>query len=447
MIKSLKNKYSSFFYLILFLLITSSCDDNISDFGLDIIPPQDKYSVFELDTVKVLANQYFYDDTIYSENYPIVGIATDPVLGRVEASLLNDLYFDYSAITNYDNKKKTVDSVKIYLWLDTIYYKNTSNPLNNNLKFAIYSLTKPIDRKVTYKSSYDISNFTSGGQKLLEKEVNVLYKSITLTFPSSANSFFQKYIDLDSAQLIDDTTRYKYGIYGLYFKPIEVKENGIIVRFNTAQTSNTYIRIYFHVEDSTNVINDSISGYIFARWTNLAGYRLYSNASLNYIKFDHSKSSVSTVLNGNVNDSLLYFMGESGLYAKLDFSNLHQYSNNSNICVVKADLVIPYDLKYYNNQNNIYTLTDKISTFSLKLIQDDKLVSYSSKYGSMIYTAYRDTSLKSYVFDVTAFVQKVFLNATGENELYLTPTYMHHLKSMFFDKNKIKLKIKYTYFK
>jgi hypothetical protein len=446
-------KFPTLFAIVLTTLLFTACKDDPSEFGADVIPDSDKFKGLSIDTVTVKAIQYNYIEKLSNTDYSFVGIATDPYFGRISATLFNDIVLEKYP-TKYDGLVKTVDSVHLYLFFDQTMFHNSSN---NLLRLQVYSMTDSLSTSALYDTSFKKEKYINPASLLTSETIDIQDKYLKLVMPSNTLSYFQKIVDLDSAQLNNKTEMHKIGVYGFAFVPVDVAGNGIIARLNTADYTKTYLNVYYHIAKKSTVtqndttINDYLNFSFISSWdtsyyTTSKSY--YGNPKANLVTYDYSKTSVSNGLNGLSNDSLFYVLGEAGQKAKLDFSNLSYLPDQKKYNVIKAELFIPFQAEYYKPDNNVHTL---LPLGSYRLFYEERPDTFSIYYDKQYkhlfnyeqFTPTIDTATNSIKFDVTEYIQKRLNGTTSINEFCLLQV-SSGFSSAILKKNKIKLKIKYT---
>lgn len=437
-----RNKFSPIFLLFFCCAIVFvSCDDEATDLGISLLPPSDKMPAYYIDTVEVTLTPYTSTFYYANLNNPFVGIATDPVFGKVTAAFASDIYFIDPYDTATWGKRRILDSVKIYLFFDSVVYHNPNpaNPLDHSFRLAFYPLSRPIKKDSSYTSATKPADFLQGAQLLtsqfFEYPVN---NQVSFYMPNSALSYFQPYLDMDSTQITSDTLRHERGLYGLMFYPQYVN-NDIIYRLQTSD-SLTAIEFTYHIEGDT--VRYKLYGYFPSYYGDKKVSSGYNNGGISFIQWDHTKAKVRTKLNGWNEDTLIYILGESPYRAKINFSRLNPLIKSNNYNVIKADLYVAFEDYFYKTSTN-KTYTPRLTNVDLKIAAaTDSFVSYSTVFGAPLANTAIDTASKSFLLDVTDYVNKRLNNATTVEELYFFPTYRYSLQSAFL-KNKLKLKIKY----
>jgi hypothetical protein len=448
MIKFFKDSFSINQRLAIFVFLSSfylsSCDDDPNSLGLDMIPPSDKLPAYYIDTVTIPLSPSTYPSYYTVGNNPFLGVAIDPVFGQIWAGVGSDIYFPYPFDTATWGKEKIIDSVKISMYFDSVVYHNPNpaDPLDHSFELAIYNLTRPIHKDSLYSKDINPKVFCSGGQlldlKLLEYPVK---NDISFYLPDNALSYFQKYLTMDSSTIISDSLRHQKGVYGLFFSPHYVQGKDIIVRFNTEDTSRSFIRIVYHLENDKSTYY-TLNGYFVSYY--IDSYQSgYGNAGLSFMTYDYSKAKVKTRLNGATDDSLIYILAEDNIRAKVDFSNLKLLPDLGHYIVLKADLYIPLEKYFYNSSSTYQTKTTMLTSIDLKsCAKSDSFVSYYTNFGMPLYYSKIDTVTNSYMLDVTDYVNALLNNKFSYSSLYFFPYFEYSLQSAFI-KNKVRLKIKY----
>jgi len=429
-----------FFVSCCFLTVVS-CDDAPNDLGVNILPSSDKMPAYYIDSVEVTLSPYTSAFYYANLNNPFLGIATDPVFGKLVASFASDIYFPFPFDTVTWGKRKILDSVKISLYFDSVVYHNPkpANPFDHSFKLAFYPLTRPIAKDSNYSSPTRPGSFVDGSSTLAVRFFEYPFKNqVSFYLPKSALSYFQKYFNMDSTHIQSDSLRHLRGLYGLMFYPQYIN-NDIIYRLKTSDTL-TCIEFTYRIEGDP--VFYKLKGYFPSYYEDDKSSYGYNNGGLSLIEWDHSKAKVRTRLNGWVQDSLIYILGESPHRAKINFSQLNPLIKANQYIVIKADLYVGYEDHFYKTSINP-TYTPRLKNFDLKIaVTADSFASYSKVYGTPMYSGIIDTASRSYVFDVTDYINKRLNGTISVEELYFYPTYRYSVQSAFL-KNRLKLKIKY----
>ncbi|MFR9166664.1 MAG: DUF4270 family protein [Dysgonomonas sp.] len=135
----MKLKLFSSFLLVLLLLFSTSCDDDLKYVGSDIQPGGDDVSL-EVDTFLIKAKTISLNDSIYAWTLTgLLGKFDDSYLGSVKADYLSEFYCPDSAAFIKGYGDLTIDSVRLHV----NFVRYTGDSLAP-MGLSVYRVTSPL---------------------------------------------------------------------------------------------------------------------------------------------------------------------------------------------------------------------------------------------------------------------------------------------------------------
>jgi hypothetical protein len=386
------------YLLILSLMIPasgylSSCKEQTTIIGIDILPSGDFTSSKSTDTISVFSYTYSVDSVMSgSKTYSYLGGLYDPYFGTSLTGFVGQLRI----LQPFAEKDSiTVDSVKLLISI-----AGAKGVLGTTQEISIYEVDELLSQDSTYYSNRDPHI-----KKLLATELIPVIKkdtaqSLIVELPVEVG----RYLMRDTSKLFQDNpeTDFRSFFNGIYCKmapyPLTKgfsKGSGtdslMLMALSFAQ-SDFLIRVYYSTALSTTVLY-----YDFTINPNSARYNLYTH------KFETAEPGKQiNHVDDNVKDTLSYLQGFNGVFTRLKIPALDSLKNLKSVSVNKAKLTIPVFL-----DNEIY----KTTTVPLKIF-----ISYKSKDGIkyivpdyLVNPAYFDGSFNAttikYTFNLASFTQ------------------------------------------
>lgn len=336
------------------LFLLTSCDEEATVIGEDLQPQSDKFSVnyydeFPVEVYTGLLDSLRTDETALA----VAGEFIDPVFGTTKADFIIQVRLSGELVFS---QEPVIDSLIVYLEITGSY-----GDTNSVMVINAHELKKDI-----YLDSAYYSNFNQEGLYYEDAVGSANYNaSDTLIKIHLNNAFAGKIID-DSAALVsqeDFLQKFK----GLYFTTDEPAGNGALTSFNLLSPLSTIVLFYHYPSPDTLTLY-----YEFSISESSARINLYSH--------DFSTADPAyriSHLDDNIEDSVSYIQGLSGVYTKLKFPTFENWRQDSlPIAINKAELVIklssddPYsseytppeylDIKIRNEDGNFETVHDLV---------------------------------------------------------------------------------------
>lgn len=266
--------------IFLFVLLVSSCNDNLDSVGFTVQPGGDRLKV-ELDTLELQSKTVLIDSIYSKTKYPILGEYTDPIFGSVKSEYIGEFYYPE---TSGFKEGAIIDSVKVQVAYTTMMGDSLSPmslsvyELDKSLKDANrYSDIDPADyvdlssapigkkaftgKNSTYRTeSYTASDYSTVSYTVYE---------INVDLPNSLGEKFLNEYNKENHGKLTDPDSFRDFFPGLYFTTDFGKSTMIGVDLTT-------LKMHYHYTDpkgsSTNqdtVRVDSLNLYISADVTQI----------------------------------------------------------------------------------------------------------------------------------------------------------------------------------
>lgn len=393
--KILSTQRFAFWQAVVFLGLSSvvfSCkDDNLV--GLEIQPEGefDGVVVFDSFLINTTTRQSDPVNSYQLQNY--LGKISSPEFGVTTTNIAVD--FVIGTVSPPENfESYTIDSAVLHLMPTSVYGHGADGPT-----IEIYKLSDPLNASSytsDFEPNYEMDLVGSFSLKLPTDTIDSLPKIIVGDSTSLEPFQFRVPLSVDIAnelrEWFADSTDLK-SFNGLYLKVKDepITENGCLTQFSLL-TSESRIRLYLTNYDTVSEDNVIIT---FPIGSNAHRVSTYSH--------DYSGSDVETALaSTNVSDEKVYIQGLAGSKAVINIPSLYDFTAGRKLAVAQAILTIPVDstqTELFAFYPTLYLLDDDPSGESLTL---DYLYSQGRHY------ARYDESIKSYRFDITRTIQKIF---------------------------------------
>ncbi len=397
--KILSTQRFAFWQAVVFLGLSSvvfSCkDDNLV--GLEIQPEGEFDGVVAFDS--------FLINTTTRQADPVNSFQLQNYLGRISSAEFGEtttnIAVDFvigtvSPLENFENY--TIDSAVLHLMPTAFYGKFDEGPT-----VEIYRLSNPLDSS-SYKSDfepmYDMDLVGSFSLKLPTDSVATFPKIVVGDSNSLEPYQFRVPLSEDIANELrewfaDSTDTKSFNGFYLKVKDEPVTNNGCLTQFSLL-TAESRIRLYMtNYSDTAN--NNTTEDVIVTFPIGSSAHRV-STYRHNYTGSDIETALAST----NISDEKVYLQGLAGSKAEIKIPALNDFTAGRNLAVSQAILTIPVDstqTELFALYPELFLLDDDPSGESLTL---DYLYSQGRHYASY------DESIKSYRFDITRTVQKIF---------------------------------------
>lgn len=388
--KNFIQQFLGIFTLLILIIASSSCEEDPSALGSEILPDSDKLN-FYFDSSFTFTGSVYEEEPIETSNlsYYSLGIIKDnehfgEFTGEYIGQFLPDNYNTFFE-GNY------IDSAFVFIQIDSLY----GNPLNN-VTFSLYEVIKEIDEDGEYMSNTDISSFYS---QLIASHDQ--YLSDTAIKMNLNYAFISKLTSADDS-VYNSSVNFKEEFNGIALIPNLINEPGGLVTTNFA-SANSKIVLYF---------SDTTFTYSFSGGH---GFASYSN------DFTGTKAELALNNPETENDELLYIQGETSLKSKISFTNVDSWlETDSAYSILGAELYIPvyednhFDLFLPPNQLFLsYDNTD--STFVYVKDCEDYI-----RRGVKIFDGHYDKENKYYRFYIPRHLVRLFNKDIESKNFYIS---------------------------
>lgn len=299
------------------LLFFTSCEDKGTLIGENLQPENDKFSVKYYDDFPV--EMYTGSlDSIRSDEATLAtaGELIDPVFGTTKADFLSQIRLSGELVFD-DYENLVIDSLIVFLEVQDQY-----GDTNSVMEINVHELK----RDVYLDSSY-YSNLNQDGLYYDDVLGSASYSSSdTLIKIMLDNTFAEKIIS--DTTILDSQEDFLQEIKGLYFTSDIQSGKGILTNFKLLSLT-TEVIFAFHYESSDTLF------YNFSISQSSARINMYSN---DYSTADPSYKILH--LDDNIEDSVSYIQGLSGVYTKVCFPTLEDWRDSLPIGINNAELTI-----------------------------------------------------------------------------------------------------------
>jgi hypothetical protein len=400
----IKNFFLSLCSFFIFAALFSCNDDNI--LGLSIQPGKDKISV-AYDTVLVTSKTVFLDSVYMKNSIAALGEFKDHTFGTSKSDYMGQLYCARNF--SFPDDVNQIDSAYIYLYYNSWYGDSTALHHVN-----VYELDNPLDADQTYYSNTDVSKYCSMDKLIAEGTFTTgdLYSTDSVRELSTYQPCVKIPVSMDLAdRFFKDAKNYPEK-----FKTPEAFKkyfNGIYVTTDYGDGSILYVtktslELCYDtwVENSTNGERDSfvIGGSYFpitrevkqvnrVEHPDLSSYITTSSDSIDYI---YSPAGMFTKV--TVPDTL--FTKDSGLLSGKTISSLR-------MTVLATQLDDSWNYALSPPKTLLLISESEVKSFFQNFELNDGINSFLASY---------DSTKEDYVFDMTAYAQKMIhkMDGTGD---------------------------------
>lgn len=475
---SIMNLWAKSLRQLAFLAVASfffSCEDNeVNQLGYP--NPNKKFNIYSveipLQSSVVLVDSIVTDNASSSAN-TMVGAYRDEVLGTVRTQPYLDIY---PISTDSIKAGGIYDSVQVQFRLNFYAYGFTGTKVH---RFAIHELSDTLSyankNRYYYNSKVSYNPTAIGHAKITldydkaQSQFGTTAQDTTYAIAKLDNSFGRKLFNISLSNRdgkLSNRGKFKTEIKGLTLVPED--DNGII-GINTI--SSSFIFIYYHVPEANGLTTRYVRVFLFH------DNRFYDPGFMN-ISSDRSGTDLAGVQSYRpvepAND-LRFVQNGAPVLTKLDLGNFYTMFADTvdDILINEAKLVItnvqqtpgliPHSsLMMRVTQEDGHFFKTKVAADSLTLLN---YFVYPESYYEVLYDNYEakqkvvatidyNSSEAQYTGFVTRFAQSLFVNknrddVTEKKLRYISlfpysPIVQKYVNRTVFDKNNVKLIIKYT---
>ena len=395
----MKKKNICFSIIVFSILYGCKDPENV---GLNVLPESDLTGLGFTDTVS-LATAVWKEDSIpvrsdYSAH--LLGNIDDNVFGKSKAGLYTQLVVTNTS-PNFGNNPGC-DSVVLSFVLSG-YYGDTANTTH---LFSAYRLNEDINKDSTrysndqpvtsdFLGTYSVSNFnpkdsvTINGVKA--PHLKILLDTVNLGKLLLTNSSW-----------FSDPTNFNNNFKGIYLTDSITSGSGCIFYCALGSSLQSKLRIHYHNDSNDSLYYDLI---------------LNGGAHFNYFEHDFSTSVFGNNFNDTVfGSNLCYVQSMGGVKTKIEFPFLDELTQQGNIAINNADLIIMAD----NSNSSLYPAHTKLGLTGIDsagksyFLPDN--IDNASLFGGEL------SSQNTYTFNITRYLQQVLSGSRIDYGLFLVAT-------------------------
>lgn len=410
------------FYLFLVSSLIISCEDDLGNVGLGLIPDKDILEVC-LDSSTKVSSTFVNDDTISSRSYTVMlGGVTDPVLGSQKAHIFSRFYWDrtnyFSLTPDYlihnvtdtiesdkfvksykvDLDSILIDSIVIIMGMDNYIYGEVDDTSLLH-SFKVYDLGEDFDTMIyhNYYTHGEIpTNFmNSPNNILIAEKTQMLIQSDTiykyLKFKVENQDFIDKIETLITKNyitgthidnLMEDSTYFEDSLFyfiadrnriltkkfkGLFFETTDAK---LMANF-----TNPQIRIYCNTpNDKFQILLNTVT----------SSFLNYDGRDDNFLYLSPLTFFENNLLQDNNlgvdNLPTTYVGGGLSYKTQIKLYELDKWFENDSVLFNEFSIEIPFDTTHANSYSppEVLNLTCKNShvdydyTWTAKIVLEDR---------------------------------------------------------------------------
>jgi hypothetical protein len=385
---------NNIFALLLFpvLLLVTSCNENATTIGINLLPGVDFTDLKSTDTIIARAYNITTDSVVSSkQTYLYMGGLYDPYFGNTYSDFVSQLRITQK----WPGGTPTVDSVKLYLSVT-----GAKGDRTYNMAIKLYEITEELSTDSVYYSKRN----PRAGLFIGSFDLGVVAKDTSNSFQIVLPTSFGDYLLRDTTKLFQEVSSnsdFKTFFKGLY---VSIGEGGLPVRkgaypdiptllvFDPVK-DNFLIRVYYHTP-----ISESAVYYDF----------VVNDKCAHYNRYFHDLSTADPTkrinhINDSIMDTITCVQAFYGVAGKIRFQGLEDYKKMMPLSINKARLIYNVFL-----DGTEYTSTTVPSEIYLAYTIADGTRSIVPDYyinASFYGGAYSVTS-SVYSFNLAAFVQE-----------------------------------------
>ena len=366
-------------------LMMSSCKEDSSFLGYEILNPSDTLSSQISDTLTV---QLFNEeaDSILSNNMSacVVGDATFNEFGTTTSSSI--VQFGMNQYTDTFKLDATATDVTAKLTLKRAFVIKPKE----SFKINVYRAKDLIYDTVAYASNVNPLSLVDYSNKIASQILTTTDSTLSVDLPNVASL-------LSNNRNIINNKNFVNLFKGLYFEGERVGSNGEICTFNLNASSN--ITVSYKVKTTVTKV-DTVKTIV-----------LYCNPYARMASVNYFKHSVNM---NKANDSVFYISGLAGYRVRVAFPNL-KVLQGQRIAINKAELILHVDTSARINN----TYPPYPSYFSLYHYDSDYQVIRDYNYNQ--YTFNKENL--NFVMNITNHIQQFVSASSTTADLYIQPYY------------------------
>lgn len=368
---------------IISLIFFSSCEDDPSFLGKNILPSSDdiqsKYTEDnEIVGLTVLSKPII--TTISTQM--LIGSHSDSIFGFSKADFMTR--FDLSPVNITGDKQ--VDSLVLEMKIDGFFGDST---IAHN--FRIYELTDTL----LLDSVYYSNTLPDGKYSPVEISSGSILPTDSIARLSIQNEdILQKFENLDDSVFADREDFFN-SFNGFYISSDNIQDGGAIIYIDIL-SQESKMTMYYHTDDTTGTKQVTMPVSEFT-------------PRVNSFYHDYEGSRVNRYLNNpEMEDTLIYISAMAGVNTKLNFPDIEEWLDKKPVAINKAQLYLPVeDTTFtglsrddYPSRLNLYSYDDEDNysfLYDYRIDDDTNNRSY--------FDGTYDAAEQAYVFNIGVHLQ------------------------------------------
>ena len=423
-----------FIGVVLILALSFSCkkeEENLLPTGIEAQPSENLLGLFTSDTFQLTCTTQRIDSVrTDAATLNTVGSYVDPVLGKVETSMVTQLRLSSENIDLAELRNIRIDSSVLNLVFSGRYGSATDQ------KFEVYEVTENLSSSTLYYTSnfVAVSNNPIGiRQNSSTVPVSPINEDGELESPSIRISldtnFARKVINTDQSNYESNSafTNFMKGIYITSNNPDQPEGEGSILYFNLPDVYTRMVIYYTNIDGSQNELAYLINS---------------KSVSFNLSKMAYSGSNLGNVLEKeDANAEFVYVHSFGGTMVKIETPTLNSIIKNGPVLVNNAKLIFSADTK----NDNLYPPISNLFAFGSST--DGNLLYELPDNGEIHYDGAINTS-GVYTLGITRYIQGILDGKIENNGLLLRELAGAGARSVIYgpgsSSSAMKLQISYT---
>ena len=420
--------------VLILAIVSSSCkkkEENLQPTGIEAQPSENLLGLLTSDTFQLTCTTQRIDSVrTDASTLNTVGSYVDPVLGKVEASMVSQLRLSSETIDLDELRDVKIDSAVLNL----VYSGRYGN--TNDQTFEVYEVTENLSSSVFYYSSSFVAvsndpigtriNSTTIPAAPINADGELETPSIRISLDTN---FARRIINTDQSNYASNTafTNFIKGLYITSNNTNQSEGEGSILYFNLLDVYTRMI-IYYTNTDGTR--------------SELAYLINNKSVSFNLSKMTYSGSELGSVLEKEIaNAERVYIHSFGGSMVKIESPTIATITKNGPVLVNSAKLIFTADTK----DDNLYPPLSSLFAFGRSA--DGNLLYDLPDKGEIHYDGAINTS-GGYTIGVTRYIQGVLDGKIENNGLLLRELGGSGARSVIYGPgsttNAMKLQISYT---
>jgi len=387
-LKSVLSHNSAIFFttaLFLLLVCITSCEENPTIIGSDLLPAKDFVNIKSTDTIGVEAYTQYTDTTVTNgRTYSYLGKLSDPYFGDTKTDFVSQLRL----LEKWPGGGPfSIDSVKLFFSIQGA--KGTIDTLAVH-KVQLYEITEQLNSAVKYYSNGDPNAGMPMGTFILPPIPKDTIQSMEVLLPNSFGEYLMR--DTTKLEQEDDANDFRTFFKGVYLTMEDSPASFLVaMEFSSA---DFFVRVYYHSYNSGSSLY-----FDFVINTNSVRYNRYIH---NFASADPAKKIKH--INDGIKDSSIYLQAFNGVFPQIKIPGLKNIKDNiQRISVNKARLTFSVFI-----DSSDFTISTIPPQILMKYTVSDTVQYLVPDYqvSSSFFDGVFNSSTKTYSFNLASFVQE-----------------------------------------